>query len=101
MNSLSILSNAVYGMYTSSLQLQATANNIVNAGVSNYKEVQVGETVPKTNSIPDNLKNIKDITPNLVNEMVNLIQIQHSYTANAKVVETSEELVGSLLDIMA
>jgi flagellar hook-associated protein FlgK len=88
-------------MYASSLQLQATANNIVNAGLSNYKEVQVGDTVPKANPIPDNLKNIKDITPNLVNEMVNLIQIQHSYTANAKVVKTSEELVGSLLDVMA
>ena len=85
-------------MYASSLQLQATANNIVNAGLSNYKEVQVGDTVPKANSIPDNFKNI---TPSLVNEMVNLIQIQHSYTANAKVVETSQELVGSLLDIMA
>ena len=98
MNSSSVLSNAVYGMYASSLQLQATANNIVNAGLSNYKEVQVGDTVPKANSIPDNFKNI---TPSLVNEMVNLIQIQHSYTANAKVVETSQELVGSLLDIMA
>ena len=85
-------------MYASSLQLEATANNIVNAGLSNYKEVQVGDTVPKANSIPDNFKNI---TPSLVNEMVNLIQIQHSYTANAKVVETSQELVGSLLDIMA
>jgi flagellar hook-associated protein FlgK len=97
-DSSSILSNAVYGMYASSLQLQATANNIVKAGLSNYKEVQVGDTVPKANSIPDNFKNI---TPSLVNEMVNLIQIQHSYTANAKVVETSQELVGSLLDIMA
>ena len=85
-------------MYASSLQLQATANNIVKAGLSNYKEVQVGDTVPKANSIPDNSKNI---TPSLVNEMVNLIQIQHSYTANAKVVGTSQELVGSLLDIMA
>ena len=101
MNSSSILSNAVSGMYASSLQLQAAANNIVSAGLSNYKEVQVGETVSKTNSIPDNHKNIKDITPNLVNQMVNLIQIHHSYTANAKVVETSEELIGSLLDIMA
>ena len=101
MYSSSILSNAVSGMYASSLQLQATANNIVNAALPNYKEVQTTDTVPKTNSISDNLRNIKDITPNLVNEMVNLIQIQHSYTANAKVVETSEELVGSLLDIMA
>jgi len=88
-------------MYASSLQLQATANNIVNAGLPNYKEVQTTDTVQKTNTIPDNLRNTKDITPNLVNEMVNLIQVQHSYTANAKVVGTSEELVGSLLDIMA
>ena len=97
MNSSSILSNAVYGMYTSSLQLQATANNIVNAGVSNYKEVQVGGSVPIVNSIQDNTKYI---IPDLVNEIVNLSKIQHSYTANAKVVETSEELIGSLLDIM-
>ena len=101
MNSPSILSNAVSGMHASSLQLQATANNIVNSGLFNYKEVQVKGNVPKTNVIPDNLRNTKDITPNLVNEMVNLIQIQHSYTANAKVVQTSEEIVGSLLDIMA
>ena len=98
MNSSSILSNAVHGMYASSLQLQATANNIVNASLSNYREIQVGDTIPQANSIPDNIKNI---TPDLVNEMVNLIQIQHSYSANAKVVETSEELVGSLLDITA
>ena len=101
MNSSSILSNAVYGMHASSLQLQATANNIVDAGLSNYREVQVGNIVPKANTISENLNNFKNITPNLVNEMVNLIQIQHSYTANAKVAETSEELVGSLLDIMA
>ena len=101
MNSSSILSNAVSGMHASSLQLQATANNIVNAGLSNYREVQVGNIVPKANTISENLNNFKNITPNLVNEMVNLIQIQHSYTANAKVAETSEELVGSLLDIMA
>ena len=88
-------------MYASSLRLQATANNIVNAGLSNYKEVHGGDAVPKANSIPYNHRNIKDITPNLVNEMVNLIQIQHSYTANAKVVETSEEFIGSLLDITA
>jgi len=88
-------------MYASSLQLQATVNNIVNAGLSNYKEVQVRETVPKANTIPENLRNTIDITPNLVNEMVNLIQIQHSYTANAKVVKTSEEFIGSLLNIMA
>jgi len=88
-------------MHASSLQLQATANNIVNAGLPNYREVQVGDTVPKANTISENLNNFKNITPNLVNEMVNLIQIQHSYTANAKVAETSEELVGSLLDIMA
>ena len=101
MNSSSILSNAVYEVYANSLQLQTTANNIVNVGLSNYTKVQVRDTVPKANTIPDSLKNFKNITPNLVNEMVNLIQIQHSYTANAKVAETSEELVGSLLDIMA
>ena len=101
MYSSSILSNAVSGMRASSLQIQTTTNNIVKAGLSNYKEVQVKGNLPKTNAIPDNLRNTKDITPNLVNEMVNLILIQHSYTANAKVVETSEELVGSLLDIMA
>jgi flagellar basal body rod protein FlgC len=99
-NSLSILSNAVSGMRESSLQLQATANNIVNAGLSNYKKIQVRDTVPKPNSIPDNIKYTPDISPKLVNEMVNLIQIQHSHTANAKVVQASEELVGSLLDIM-
>ena len=101
MNSLSILSNAVSGMYAGSLQLQATANNIITASLSNHKEVQATGTVLKANAISDNLRNTKNITPNLVNEMVNLIQIQHSYTANAKVAETSEELVGSLLDIMA
>jgi flagellar hook-associated protein FlgK len=100
-NSSSILSNAVSGMHASSSQLQATANNIVKAGLSNYKEVQVKDNVTKTNAILDNLRNTKDISPKLVNEMVNLIQIQHSYTANAKVIQTSEKLVGSLLDIMA
>ena len=101
MNSSSILSNAVYGMYASSLQLQTTANNIVNSGLSNYKEVQVRDTVSNANTIADNHRNFKDITLNLVNEIVDLIQIQHSYSANAKVVATSEDLVGSLLDIMA
>ena len=100
MNSASILSNAVSGMYASSLQPQATANNIVNAGLSTHKEVQAGTGVSAANTIPNNRRNIKDITPNIVNEMMNLIRVQHTYTANAKVIETSEELIGSLLDIV-
>ena len=88
-------------MYASSSYLQATTNNIIKSSLPNYKEVQATETIPKTNLISNNLKNIRDVTPNLVSEMVNLIQIRHSYTANAKAVQTSEELVGSFLDSMA
>ena len=55
----------------------------------------------KINLISDNLENTRDVTHNLVSAMVNLIQIQNSYTANANVVRTAEELVGTFLDIMA
>ena len=78
MNSSSILSNAVSGMHASSSQLQATANNIVKAGLSNYKEVQVKDNVTKTNAILDNLRNTKDISPKLVNELDFILKSTHT-----------------------
>ena len=100
LNNTSILSNAVSGMSVGSSQLQATTNKIVNANLSNYRQVQVRNTVPKTNPILHNRGNFKDIDPESVNEILNLMRIHPSYTANAKLVQISEEFVGSLLDVM-
>jgi|TARA_B100000315_G_scaffold257123_1_gene304920 flagellar hook-associated protein FlgK len=99
-----VLSTAVTGLHASSVQFRTAANNIVNANTPNYeaKEVRTisqvaGSDQGNTGGVTTTIIEGGDVS--LVSEYINMTQAKISYTATAEVIATSEELVGSLLDI--
>jgi len=98
------LSTAVSGIQASAVQFRTAANNIVNANTPNYeaKEVRTlsqvaGSDQGHTGGVTTTIVDGGDVS--LVSEYINMTQAKLSYTANGKVIATTEELVGSLLDI--
>ncbi|MBW2674760.1 MAG: flagellar basal body rod protein [Deltaproteobacteria bacterium] len=93
-------------------KLDVTANNIANVNTDEFKK---SRAVFQTRDIPGVSVTISEVdTPgtmqpsgletsnvNLAEEFAGLITTQHSQTANVKVIETEEEMQGSLLDILA
>jgi flagellar hook protein FlgE len=100
-----VLSTAVSGLQASSAQFRVAANNIVNANTPNYEAKQArmfsqaagfdqGNASGVTTAIVESGNEV-----DLASEFINLTQAKITYTANAKVINVAEELVGSLLDI--
>ncbi len=101
----SALTTAVSGLNASAVQFKTAANNIVNAQTPNYeaKEVrtfsqaagfdQGGTGSGVTTSI------VEGGHVDLASEFIMMTQAELSYSANAKVITVTEDLVGTLLDI--
>ncbi len=62
---------------------------------------QYGNAADASNSLFNNLKNNNLSNVNLDEEAVNLMKYQRMYEANAKVIQTANEMLGTLLDIKA
>lgn len=103
------LSTAVSGLNASAVQFRIAANNIVNANTPNYqaKEVRTlsqiagleqGNHGAAVGGVTTTIVDGADV--NLASEFIDLTQAKISYTANAQVIATTEELVGSLLDVL-
>ena len=98
------LSTAVSGLHASAVQFRTAATNIVNSNTPNYEAKEVrsisqvaGSDQANTGGVTTTIIEGGDV--NLVSEYIDITQAKISYTANVKVVATTEELVGSLLDI--
>ncbi len=99
-----VLSTAVSGLHASALQYRISANNVVNANTPNYeaKEVRTlsqaaGLDQTGTGGIVTSIVEGGDV--DLAGEFINMIQAKISYTANAEVITTAEDMLGALLDI--
>ena len=98
-------------------KLGVTANNLANVNTDGFKKSRavfeeaspggVIVTINKVNSPgsplpPDrdtgNVAESSNVT--LEEEMVSLITTQHGYTANAKMVQAEEDMLGTVLDIL-
>ncbi len=98
------LSTAVNGLHASAVQFRTAATNIVNSNTPNYEAKEVRSISQVAGSDQDNIGGVTTTIieggdVNLVSEYIDITQAKISYTANVKVVATTEELVGSLLDI--
>jgi len=97
------------GMSTAALGVQVTANNVANlrseefqAGRLDQADQQSGGTRPtqiqasQEQAAPPGGSNTQ-----LDREMVNLIQDERTYTANAAVVSTQGQMMGTVMDMRA
>lgn len=99
------LSTAISGLHANALQFRVAANNVVNANTPDYqaKEVRTFSQVAgdgQNNAVGGVTTSIVEGGEvDLATEFISMIQAKISYTANAKVIESSEEMIGALLDI--
>ncbi len=115
--SLSIQSN-VSGLQAFSKQISTSTNNVANALSDDFKasraintqgeNKQVTSTITRTNTpgplVEDPLKNdgsLKELSnTDIAEEMVQQISASQGFKANVKAIQTQEETMGSLLDIV-
>mgnify|MGYP000008651314 CR=1 FL=1 len=84
--------NALSGMLASAQKLQTSANNLVGLG---RNKVAVGDNLERQLDVDSTQAPKADISK----EMVNQITAQAEFKANAKVILTGDETIGTILNI--
>lgn len=115
--SLSIQNN-VSALQAFSKQVSVSANNVANSLSDDFKssraintqgaDKQVTTTITQSNTsgplVEDPLKNdgsLKELSnTDIAQEMVQQISAQHGFNANAKTIQSYEETIGSLFDVV-
>jgi len=113
----SIQSN-VSALHAFSKQMAVSANNVANAFSDDFKKSraiitegqngQVETTITKINTpgplVEDPLSEtgeLKELSnTDIAEELVNQIMIEQGFKANAKVIKTYEETIGSIVDLL-
>ena len=91
------LSTAVSGPHASAVQFRTYAKLCSQRSPHHLLGRRIGSDQTNTGGVTTTIIEGGDV--NLVSEYIDITQAKISYTANVKVVATTEELVGSLLDI--
>lgn len=101
----SALSSAVSGLAANAASVQAVAGNIANANTPGYRAVRVRTSSVVTGGgySPGGVQvtSVRQGEVDLAREFTRLIQAEISYTANAQVVRTADDLARKLIDVVA
>lgn len=118
---VSAISSALSAVNAFGMNLDVTANNIANANTARFKKSRVDfqESTPAGSGVTGVLEQVdtpgvqilqetsqgpqlvEQSNVDLGEEMMNLMITQRGYEANAHVIHTQDEVLGSLLSIMA
>ncbi|QOV92519.1 flagellar basal body rod protein FlgC [Humisphaera borealis] len=109
----SVLDIAASGLSAASARIAVTAGNIANLNTSGYQARRANLTPVEPAGVRVDSVTL-DETPagideegletsnvDLVGETVNLIRDKHLYQANAKLLKTGDQMLGTLLDVLA
>ncbi len=102
----SALSSAVSGLAANAAAVQAVAVNVANANTPGYRAVRVRTSsviVGAAGSSPGGVQvtRVRQGEVSLVREFTRLIQAEISYSANAQVVRTADDLASKIIDVVA
>ncbi len=101
----SALSSAVSGLAANAASVQAVAENVANANTPGYRAVRVrtSSVIAGGGSSAGGVQvtRVRQGDVNLVREFSRLIQAEISYTANAQVVRTADDITHELIDVVA
>ncbi len=109
---LNALGTALSGLQAQTVKMDSTANNVANSGSEGYKPTRVNlsenvqggvsahieKTLSAPNSTQDTVNNASQV--NLAKEMIDMIETKRMYQANMTTVESSDKIVGKLLDAL-
>lgn len=117
---LSVLNIAAGGLSAASARIAVTAGNIANADSARYqaRRAMLAPTAHSTTSGTGGGVRVDSVTldssdvrldpeggpgsnVDLARESVSLIRTKHQYAANAKLVKAGDQMLGTLLDVLA
>ena len=97
----SITSIARSGMGAALLRLDAAANNIANGQTPAYRRQLVQQEAQAGGGVATWIGRAAEPGENLAEDMVEQKLASYSFKANLRVIQTQDEMLGSLLDTQA
>jgi len=114
-------SSAISGMSSNAVRAAVAANNIANANTAGFKasratatssgsgqpemniteSTEAGSRLSRPDGLPGGAESQESSNVDLAEEFVQLKIAEHGYSANAAVVRTQGEMLGTVLNILA
>ena len=98
---MSVSATASSGMYAAMLRQQAAASNVAGAGSGDSQRLSVLSNTQADGGVSATLVGVSNEGAAPVTDMVNSLQADSSFEANAAVLATYDQMLGSLLDTYA
>ncbi len=97
------LSVSTSGLNVAQTYMNAGAHNIANANTEGFRPQQVvsSENAPSQGAKVDAVKFSNNEGVNLADELTDMKSNEKVYEANAKVVQTQNNMMGSIIDVSA
>lgn len=101
--SISALGAGLSGMRSYQRALDVSANNIANTNTVNYAAQRVGFQQGASGGVEAvNLSAGNDAAaPDLASDIVDQLSFKNGYQLSAKIVQTADDMLGTLIDIRA
>jgi flagellar basal body rod protein FlgC len=96
-----ISSIALSGMTAAMNSLQATAQNIANLNVPGAQQQGVSQSTQAQGGTTANIVTTTNTNANVATDLVQQFQAKNSFLANLSVFQTSNEVMGTLLNTVA
>jgi flagellar hook-associated protein FlgK len=94
----SIASIALSGLQAAQTQLSSSAHNIANAMTPGFRRQVVAPQAAVGGGVTTTLERSPIVGDALAEDIVSMKLAEHLFTANLKVLQTQDRLLGSLLD---
>ena len=86
-------------MNAAQTSLQASAHNIANLGTDGFRREQSVQASVVSGGVSSSVSPVPESGSSLETDVVGLLQAKNSFLANLSVFRTSEQMMGSLLDV--
>ena len=90
----------ISAMEAAAYSFSVSAHNVANISTEDFKALEVTQTEGLDGG-PYSVSHRSDHSTDISNEMVKQMRTMYDFKANAKVIQNHDEMVGTLIDILA
>lgn len=98
---MNTIATALSGMNAASLRLDTSANNVANSLTPGYKRQSTVQQATPGGGVSASVTQADSAGESLAEDLVTQIDASTQYTANLKVVQMQDRMLGALLDLRA
>jgi flagellar hook-associated protein FlgK len=98
---MNTISTALSGLNAASLRLDTAAHNIANTLTPNFRRQTVVQQALPGGGVAASVERAAEPGGSLADDLIGQMSASYAYKANLKVVQTQDEIMGSLLDLKA